>query len=128
MVDRVHVGELLSRIIDWCDYRAILSLPSEDEAGGRTDLRLWRNLDKLLDEAIHSDLVSVREFLKRLDTLSDAGAREGEAVSDAQGTVSIMTIHKSKGLEFPVVVLGGTAGEERIFGARVFLLTRKWGG
>ena len=31
--------------------------------------------DKLLDEAIHSDLVSVREFLKRLDTLSDAGAR-----------------------------------------------------
>ena len=114
LVDRVHVGELLSKIIDWCDYRAILSLPSEDEAGGRSDLRLWRNLDKLLDEAIHSDLVSVREFLKRLDTLSDAGAREGEAVSDAQGAVSIMTIHKSKGLEFPVVVLGD-CGRKEIF-------------
>lgn len=113
LVDRVHVGELLSKIIDWCDYRAILSLPSEDQAGGRSDLRLWRNLDKLLDEAIHSDLVSVREFLKRLDTLSDAGAREGEAVSDAQGAVSIMTIHKSKGLEFPVVVLGDCGRSDR---------------
>lgn len=113
LVDRVHVGELLSTIIDWCDYRAILSLASEDEAGGRSDLRLWRNLDKLLDEAIHSDLVSVREFLKRLDTLSDAGAREGEAVSDAQGAVSIMTIHKSKGLEFPVVVLGDCGRSDR---------------
>ena len=113
LVDRVHVGELLSKIIDWCDCRAILSLPTEDEAGGRSDLRLWRNLDKLLDEAIHSDLVSVREFLKRLDTLSDAGAREGEAVSDAQGAVSIMTIHKSKGLEFPVVVIGDCGRSDR---------------
>lgn len=113
LVDRVHVGELLSKIIDWCGYRAILSLPTEDEDSGRSDLRLWRNLDKLLDEAIHSDLVSVREFLKRLDTLSDAGAREGEAVSDAQGAVSIMTIHKSKGLEFPVVVLGDCGRSDR---------------
>ncbi len=121
LVDRVHVGELLSKIIDWCDYRAILSLASEDEAGGRSDLRLWRNLDKLLDEAIHSDLVSVREFLKRLDTLSDAGAREGEAVSDAQGAVSIMTIHKSKGLEFPVVVLGDCGRRENFRSQGVFI-------
>lgn len=113
LVDRVHVGELLSKIIDWCGYRAILSLATEDKDGGRSDLRLWRNLDKLLDEAIHSDLVSVREFLKRLDTLSDVGAREGEAVSDAQGAVSIMTIHKSKGLEFPVVVLGDCGRSDR---------------
>ena len=117
----MHVGELLSRIIDWCDYRAILSLAFEDEAGGRSDLRLWRNLDKLLDEAIHSDLVSVREFLKRLDTLSDAGAREGEAVSDAQGAVSIMTIHKSKGLEFPVVVLGDCGRRENFRSQGVFI-------
>ena len=121
LVDRVHVGVLLSRIFDWCDCRAILSLPSEDEDGGRSDLRLWRNLDKLLDEAIHSDLVSVREFLKRLDTLSDAGAREGEAVSDAQGAVSIMTIHKSKGLEFPVVVLGDCGRRENFRSQGVFI-------
>ncbi len=121
LVDRVHVGEVLSKIIDWCDYRAILSLATEDEDGGRSDLRLWRNLDKLLDEAIHSDLVSVREFLKRLDTLSDAGAREGEAVSDAQGAVSIMTIHKSKGLEFPVVVLGDCGRKEVFRSQGVFI-------
>ncbi len=44
----------------------------------------------------------------RLDyvrTLRDVGVREGEAPARADGALRLMTIHKAKGLEFPVVVL-----------------------
>lgn len=100
-VDRESVADLLKELVDAVDYRAILAI--EDERGSNG--RLWRNLDKLLADAQSSGLVSVRDFLEYLITLNDAGAREGEAPAEAQGAVRLMTIHKSKGLEFPVVIL-----------------------
>ena len=48
-----------------------------------------------------------------LETLNDAGAREGEASAEAEGSVRLMTIHRSKGLEFPVVVLADAGRQER---------------
>ncbi len=96
LVDRVSVAELLQRVVAWTDYRAILA------AGAH---RLWRNLDKLLADAQASGVLQVQAFLEYLDTLKDVGAREGEAAVEAEGAVRLMTIHKSKGLEFEFVVL-----------------------
>ena len=49
---------------------------------------------------------STYEFLQRIKMLRQAGAREGAAVvQNNDDAVNIMTIHKSKGLEFPVVYL-----------------------
>jgi len=96
LVDRVPVAELLKRIVDATDYRAILAA---------SHIRLWRNLDKLLQDAHTSGLVRVREFFEYLRTLREVGAREGEAPAEALGAVRLMTIHKAKGLEFEVVVL-----------------------
>ena len=100
-VDRESVADLLKELVNAVDYRAVLAIEGEGGSSGR----LWRNLDKLLADAQSSGLVSVRDFLEYLITLNDAGAREGEAPADAQGAVRLMTIHKSKGLEFPVVIL-----------------------
>jgi ATP-dependent helicase/nuclease subunit A len=105
-VDRVPVSELLKQVVDATDYRVILSMDGSG-AGGR----LWRNLDKLLADAYSSGQVNVRDFLDYLVTLDDAGAREGEAPAEAQGAVRLMTIHKAKGLEFPVVVLADASRE-----------------
>jgi ATP-dependent helicase/nuclease subunit A len=108
MVDRVPVAELLKRVIDELDYRAILAKADvriEDSKASKAGGRLWRNLDKLLADTQLSQAVNVRDFLDMLETLNDAGAREGEASAEAEGSVRLMTIHSSKGLEFPIVVL-----------------------
>lgn len=100
LVDRLPVAELLRRLVARLDGLAIL-------AASRS--RLWRNASKLLSDARRSGLVRVRAFLEYIDALRDVGAREGEAISEAEGAVRLMTIHKSKGLEFPVVVLADAA-------------------
>ena len=48
---------------------------------------------------------SLRAFVRHLDDMAAREIREGEAAPDAddQHSVTIMTIHKAKGLEFPLV-------------------------
>ena len=124
MVDRVPVAELLKRVIDELDYRAILATADigfkkrkASKAGGR----LWRNLDKLLADTQLSQAVNVRDFLDMVETLNDAGAREGEASAEAEGSVRLMTIHSSKGLEFPIVVLADAGRGKPSSKANAFL-------
>jgi ATP-dependent helicase/nuclease subunit A len=108
LVDRVSVAELLTRIVNATHYRAILAtadVKEADQDARTTGGRLWRNLDKLLSDALASEALRVRNYLEMLETLNDAGAREGEASAEAQGALQLMTIHAAKGLEFNVVVL-----------------------
>jgi len=105
LVDRLPISALLKRLLDCCDYRAILA--TNTNLGDRS--RLWRNVDKLIGDAQVSGLVGVSAFLEYITTIRDVGAREGEAASEAEGSVRLMTIHKAKGLEFPIVVLADAA-------------------
>ncbi len=113
LVDRMPVAELLKKIVDATDYRAILAA---------SHIRLWRNLDKLLQDAHTSGLVRVRGFFEYLRTLREVGAREGEAPAEALGAVRLMTIHKAKGLEFEVVVLADISRKPLARAELVYLL------
>jgi ATP-dependent helicase/nuclease subunit A len=116
LVDRIPVAELLSKIVNATYYRAILAsadVKEEDQDASATGGRLWRNLDKLLADALASEELRVRNYLEVLETLNDAGAREGEASAEAQGSVQLMTIHKAKGLEFNVVVMAAAGRRTR---------------
>jgi ATP-dependent helicase/nuclease subunit A len=89
-------------MLDRSGYRAALQATREGT-------RAQRNVDKLLADAHTSGLVSVREFLEYVSTLRDVGARESEAPTEAGSAVQLMTVHKAKGLEFPVVVIADAA-------------------
>jgi len=96
IANHISVADFLTKLVNFLDYRAILM------AGGS---RVVRNLDKLLEDARESELIQVSAFLEYLTTLRESGVRAGEAISEAQDSVQLMTIHKAKGLEFPLVVL-----------------------
>ena len=116
---RVTVAQLLKTFLDATHYRAVLRLTPGGE-------RLRRNIDKLVADAHRSELVSITEFLEYLAALGDVGARESEAPTEAGGAVQLMTIHKAKGLEFPVVVLAD-AGYTGGFRSAPFFLDQELG-
>ena len=102
LAGRVSIADLLRQAYADSGYLAILSaLP-----GG---VRLRANAEKLIAIADAGRQIALGEFITALDTLKAQEAREGEAALDALGVVRLMTVHKSKGLEFPVVVLADSS-------------------
>ena len=70
------------------------------------------NLRALYDRARGYETTSFRglfRFLRLIERMEERGEDLGSAraLSEQEDVVRIMTIHKSKGLEFPVVILGG---------------------
>ncbi|GIM47511.1 ATP-dependent helicase/nuclease subunit A [Collibacillus ludicampi] len=100
---RVPVDHLIRELIEGSGIRAIL-LTTPD---GRQSCA---NLDKFLDFArsfrVQSSS-SLLEFLERVELLTEEEVRETEAAIETpdSDSVQLMTIHQSKGLEFPVVIL-----------------------
>lgn len=109
LVGKIPVAALLQRLIERSHYRIILA--------GAAD-RGWRNIEKLLMDAYASQKTSVHAYLEYVQKIRDSGVREGEAAGGAEDALQLMTIHKSKGLEFSWVVLADAsrrpfAGVER---------------
>lgn len=72
------------------------------------------NVDMLLEKAIAYEKTSYKglfHFVRYIEKLKKYEIDFGEAdiTSENEDVVRIMSIHKSKGLEFPVVFLSGTA-------------------
>ena len=113
---RAPAAAVLKRLLDLTGYRAILASVPNGE-------RMLRNVEKLLADAHRSRLVSLPDFLAYVQTLRDVGLREGEAPADASaaGAVQLMTVHKAKGLEFPLTVIADAAYEHRGAGGKVQL-------
>lgn len=101
LVDRVPVYQLLKSVVDHTHYRTILALSQSANRSGRE----WRNIDKLIKDCQATNHLILKDYLDFIDQLAEDGVRSGEAPAEAIGAVTIMTIHKSKGLEYPVVVL-----------------------
>ncbi len=96
----LRTGELVRRIVD--EFGTVICA-SGDRAKKKS------NLNKFIDIANKSESTGkgVSGFVRYLDRLIRSGADIDMAQpTDASDAVRIMTIHKSKGLEFPVCILG----------------------
>jgi ATP-dependent helicase/nuclease subunit A len=104
MVGQIDVWRLLKRAIELTGYEVALALFDQEDGG---EGRQRSNLQKFLEMARDRHTVSLSQFLQSIQDLRAREAREGEALGSApeSGAVQIMTIHASKGLEFPVVVV-----------------------
>lgn len=101
--DRISAFEAISTIFARSDYLPNLAR----RPGGRQALA---NVRKLLQLAASRPESSPKEYAAILREVAELRHREGDApaTNEEDGTVNIMTVHKAKGLEFPVVVLPDT--------------------
>ncbi|MFC1478470.1 UvrD-helicase domain-containing protein [Candidatus Margulisiibacteriota bacterium] len=100
---RMAPAELISSIIRQTEFRNYLYMQDRgtEKAG---------NLDKLINIALkysRNNSGGVLEFSNYLQKLMDEGVKESELTiaSDTENSVKILTVHKAKGLEFPIVFL-----------------------
>jgi DNA helicase-2/ATP-dependent DNA helicase PcrA len=94
-------SELVQKVMEQSGYLAELITTGTDEAEDRR-----RNLNELVNAALQyqeeNDEGSLEDFLASAALASDADSKDTE-----QDRVTLMTLHASKGLEFPVVFLVG---------------------
>jgi len=100
--DAVGIDALVDRLLAETGYEAtLLSQPQGRRALG--------NVRMLLDRArsAAADGVALADFIAQMDelTMDDARYEQAAVAGEADNVVRLMTIHKAKGLEFPVVFL-----------------------
>ena len=100
------VSELVNHIIDTLSYKAIIS-------NGKKDVIERINSFYYLSCQYESNgLKGLHNFIRYINDLRKSG-KSPELLSDKNqsDSVKIMTIHKSKGLEFPIVFICGLASK-----------------
>ena len=119
--ERLPAEVLLERAIAATGYDlAVLARP-----GGERRLANLRKLMRLAREYERAEGRDLRALIAYAQTQDLSGAREGEAALEGDGleAVRLMTIHRAKGLEFPVVCvadlgrLGPGGGPPLLLGA-----------
>jgi DNA helicase-2/ATP-dependent DNA helicase PcrA len=111
LAERSSVGDLLDSLLVETGYMEALEAERTIEAQGRIE-----NLQELIGVAREFDehwegehgLPGLAEFLQQLSLFS-----EQDALRDGESTVTLMTLHNAKGLEYPVVFMIGC--EEGVF-------------
>ena len=84
-----NVDELINSVASW----------EEEQTGEYED-----------EDTQRTDILSLGDFLENVSLLSNVDVSEGE---DSNNKVALMTVHSSKGLEFPYVYVAGM--EENLF-------------
>lgn len=101
----LRIDQLLSEIMDESNYLLyMLSLPSGSKR--------VKNVELLISRAVsyeNTGYQGIYQFLRYIDYIEKYDIELGEAtmVSAHDQVVSLMSIHKSKGLEYPVVFIAG---------------------
>ncbi|MBN1943067.1 MAG: UvrD-helicase domain-containing protein [Phycisphaerae bacterium] len=120
--DAMGVDELLQRLIEETGYEAaLLSRPQGRRAAG--------NVRRLLEYArAAAGRMDLAEFIAEMNeqSLSESRFEQASVAGEDEDVIRLMTIHKAKGLEFPVVFVPDL-NRGRREKTRKVLLRRDWG-
>lgn len=122
----IEISFLLRKILNETGYLAVVS----ESKNGEQDLS---NIQKLFDITIsfeRNNFVSLFDYVEFLKESIDENFDEANAqLNDDNNSVKIMTVHQSKGLEFPVVILFNSATKalEDDIKSKTILIDKKLG-
>ena len=102
---RIPLGELIERILDETHYREMVGVL----AGGEQRLANMNALVRAAAECDAAGMSGIHGFLRFMENVK-ATDKLGAAATVTADVVRIMTVHASKGLEFPVVFYAGLGG------------------
>ena len=99
---RSRLSELLRFAIDASEYRIVAAANFD----GAQRLANIEKLFTLAERFERSGAYLIRDFVRFVQEFEEAGGRESEGqIDDSADAVRLMSIHQSKGLEFPVVII-----------------------
>ena len=103
------ISELLIRLYKETNIYYQLDIQELSDSK-KANLNLVIDMARDFEQQGRSNIVS---FLNYIDNISNTSSSESQAkvLGDNEDVVKIMTIHKSKGLEFPVVILADTSSK-----------------
>ena len=109
---QMRLGQLIGFIVERTEYGPRLALMKDPAAQSRIEnLQELESLGRTMEREGHDREEDIKDFLDRISLTSSAdlpaeesGAHKPQEKPD---TVSLMTLHLAKGLEFPVVFLSG---------------------
>ncbi len=99
------IHELISRLLDETDYRNIIAaMPDGKHRLSNVELLIGK-----ANEFASTSFYGLFHFLRYVELLKKTETEEGEAQAfdEESDVVRVTSIHKSKGLEFPVCIIGG---------------------
>lgn len=105
MVPFLRINELLIKVLEETGYYNFASsMPGGEKRKANIDMLIQKAIQ--FEETSYSGLFHFIRYIEKLQKYNvDFG--EADAVSGSDNSVRIMSIHKSKGLEFPVVFCSG---------------------
>ncbi|MEG1548614.1 MAG: UvrD-helicase domain-containing protein [Clostridia bacterium] len=110
MANTMLLSEFVNKLMAALEYEKYLALDDKkNELESRLDnIRELAGNIKEIESGLADDVSALQLFLENVALVSDI-----DSMQDENGTVSLMTLHSAKGLEFDTVFLAGM--EENIF-------------
>ncbi|HUU43965.1 MAG TPA: UvrD-helicase domain-containing protein, partial [Planctomycetota bacterium] len=117
--NRVPVSKLLQRILERTGFDATLLAQFMGK-------QKFANVEKLIDLARSFEakgLFTLDEFVRTVERFVTDGERESEraAEEESSNVVQVMSVHRAKGMEFPVVFVADCSHDVRRHGSDVVL-------
>ena len=104
-VERASAADILQAVVDRTGYREILNRSDDPQ-----DMARVENIDEFL--AVATEFSRGNQEAGLVDFLTDVSlVAAADELDDSAGTVSLMTLHTAKGLEFDAVFITGVEEE-----------------